>query len=305
MLTTFLNRFVNRQDCHYQQRSGGGYFLVKEPITDALLQQHLDGAITLGVPSVSEQQTCRWVCFDDDTDETQRLDWIEMLCDNDCLNPLKEGARDGRAGHLWLFFDQPLSVATAYDFGQIIKRTISLESLRLSGQVISVKELEFFPKQRTMKEGSIGNCVKMPLGIHKKLLPTIWRPSFANCESQMVEDQLQWFAEQPLSSAQTVIDLVSRTPVAEIKSLKNTKPKTSGDLLAMVPEWYPLVQLPSGEYQTRCPVCAQEGHDKSGNNLNIDSTGNLMCCHYGNRQHRFVQILQAFRQLRQQPIALT
>ena len=159
-----MNCFVNRLDCHYQQRDGGKYFLVKEPITETLISHHLLGTITLGVPSISEQQTCKWVCFDDDSDQPWRLDRIYEMLHNDSYHPLKEGARANRAGHIWLFFDEPLELKIAYDFGLIIKRGCGIAD-----------RLEYFPKQRIMQSNSIGNCVKMPCGIHRKLLPDILR----------------------------------------------------------------------------------------------------------------------------------
>jgi hypothetical protein len=122
---------------------------------------------------------------------------------------------------------------------------------------------------------------------------------FDNCKPELLP-QVDWLLEQPLSSSETFLSAIKvlPPPANEKASKKGKKARPKGNLLSLVPEEWPIVEQPNGEYRTKCPVCAQEGHDRSNSNLYIGDKGQVMFCHYGQGgEHTFMQILTAFRQL--------
>jgi hypothetical protein len=281
--------FSNRNDCYYRQRDTGAYLLVEEPITGDILRKHFSGEVTLCLPAISREGTCKYLAWDDDNDDPWRLNRIEMWLQSLHLNPLKEGARANRAGHIWIFLSEPLSSQEAFTFGQHSKI------------FNAIPDIEFFPKQATVKPGGVGNGIRLPLGHNRK--PGVARATslFSGCLSYDYRDQVQWVLQQPLSQTTNILQYLKSTALPIIDSKSKPRRKTvspQGSLLDLVPEDWPLKELPSGEIMTRCPMCDSEGHDKTAANLYINPQENVLYCHWNNGNHTFKQIISAFKLLK-------
>ena len=150
MINMFRQRFIQRDDCYPLQiaANGGGYTVIREPITDAVIANHLQGNKTIGLYS-SANSTTKWLCIDIDTLDKSELRKVQKRVSQLEIPFLTEFS--GKKGyHIWIFFDKPYS--------NRIARTL--------GQEISFGH-ETFPKQDYIESGKLGNLVKAPMGKHQ------------------------------------------------------------------------------------------------------------------------------------------
>lgn len=159
----FLWKFVSRRDLYARQLDTGAYFVVKKPITDKVIQSHLDGKNTCGTYVIDENGHINWICLDIDC-EIDKLPIYKVLAKH-IYDMFPEFERclefSGRRGyHVWLFLKEP----------QKPKFYLHLVKSRLLQNHINPKEIEVFPKNGTVKHTTkkLGNLVKLPFGIHQK-----------------------------------------------------------------------------------------------------------------------------------------
>ncbi len=169
-LPTYHDLFVHRNDLYAQQNPDGSYYRVNEPVTSALIESHLKGELTAAFyalkpdnpsPDVRERRpnpdnaTCKWVVVDAD-----REDGLELLLDyHRALRRRQvpshlESSRQGR-GHLWIF-TEPMSAKVARATIKGLLPDLPTESV------------ELFPKQDRLSGKGVGNCLRGPLGMHRK-----------------------------------------------------------------------------------------------------------------------------------------
>ncbi len=149
IINLFRQRFVQREDCYPLQIAGnGGYTVIREPLADAIIADHLQGNKTIGLYS-SPDSTTKWLCIDIDTMEESELRRVQKRVSQLSIPFLTEFS--GKKGyHIWIFFDKPYPNRIA----------------RALGQEISPSH-EIFPKQDHIEPGKLGNLVKAPLGTHQ------------------------------------------------------------------------------------------------------------------------------------------
>jgi len=146
----FRKRFVLREDCYPVQLGGdaGGYTVIREPLTDTVIAEHLQGARTIGL-YCSPDSTTKWLCIDIDTLDQAELRKVQNSVRQLEIPFLTEFS--GKKGyHIWIFFDKPYPNRIA----------------RALGQKIGPSH-EIFPKQDHIEPSKLGNLVKAPLGIHQ------------------------------------------------------------------------------------------------------------------------------------------
>lgn len=158
-----MKLFVHRRDVYaVQVQYGNEYIYVPryQPLTEDLVQQHLDGKITLGVYTLNVDNTVKWICFDIDHAHVKNPEETCQLILEKCISKFgAEAVRVEESGtplnfHVWLFFDEPVEARFA--------RALGLEVLK------GVEHVELFPKQTSLQGKQLGNLVKLPLGYHKK-----------------------------------------------------------------------------------------------------------------------------------------
>ena len=177
--------FAGREDVYARQwcRSSDrrvGYTPVREPLTPAVIRQHLLGSFTVGVYPIRLDQTALWFSIDLDI-RRNALD--EARSNHEYATELRRQMRDVGAGileelrslgieplfensgykgrHFWVFLQAPQEARVLYHLGRLLLP-------RLERRVPGSLSLEFFPKQAKRTGKGLGNLIKLPLGIHQR-----------------------------------------------------------------------------------------------------------------------------------------
>lgn len=166
-----LRLFVCREDAYGEQGYDGSYFKVNGIISDTLLQNHIDGKITIGAYCLNTKNKVQWICFDvdahpkdGDTEEDilQKQQKAEQeknaLCKflDDVMIPyILEASGTPFSYHVWLLL-QPVEAVKAREFGKAILKELG------------IKKMEVFPKQVQISRQGYGNLVKLPFATHRK-----------------------------------------------------------------------------------------------------------------------------------------
>lgn len=145
--------FIHRWDMYPRQLDGGNYICVKKPLTQKHILAHLRGDIIIGTYLLDTESHARFIVIDaDDQDQmTQLLATARSLAGDNIPSYLE---RSRRGGHLWFFFDQPVSGEDARSFGHGVMATHGLQGI------------ELYPKQDKLGDGP-GSLIRLPFGVHR------------------------------------------------------------------------------------------------------------------------------------------
>ena len=154
-LAAVLSRqFIQRWDLFCQQQDDGRYICVHERLQHDHMLEHLQGEITLGAYVLDGDSLGHYLIFDADNNP----DWRCLQAAAKALEAVDTTAyleKSRRGGHLWLFFEQPLTGDEIRRFGQGLMLHFGLGSL------------ELFPKQAQLAGGP-GSLIRLPFGVHRK-----------------------------------------------------------------------------------------------------------------------------------------
>ncbi len=206
----FAALFAGREDVYARQwyrakDAQTGYTPVHEPLTPAVVRNHLLGTFTAGVYPIRLDQTATWFAIDLDIrrpalDQARRdASYARELRDLTRRKGLKILAtltelgfeplfeNSGYKGrHYWVFLEEPEEAKVLHQCGRLLLA-------HLQQCVEQEFGLEFFPKQAQRTGKGLGNLIKLPLGVHRK---TGYRSAFLDAEGNAVK--------QPLALLQTV-----------------------------------------------------------------------------------------------------
>lgn len=148
--------------------------LTGDDLINHLIGKRDDCADVIGLYPMFPDETCNFLVFDfDNHDEENVLDdganigneWIDEvnamrdICAKNGVDVLVERSRSGKGAHVWLFFEEAISVALARRFGDAL----------LTKGVESVNQKTFksydrmIPAQDHMPVGGLGNLIALPL----------------------------------------------------------------------------------------------------------------------------------------------
>jgi len=130
---------------------------------------HLSGKRTLGVYQLADDDTVKWLCLDVDINKgnDSTADVLINLVQNHTKAlakvlkhlgiPFLVEFSGNRGYHLWIFFEEPVKAKLAMSLGRYISSQV---------EPPNTLHVEVFPKQTS--QGTYGNLVKLPMGIHQK-----------------------------------------------------------------------------------------------------------------------------------------
>jgi len=243
------------------RRTSEGISLISETIL-----RHLAGEITIGLYAINPATQCsKWVAIDADYENAVAdLLKLSLYLRQDGVASALENSH--RGGHLWIFLAEPLPARECrmYVCGLALRLGIPVKRGRQEG-------IEVFPKQDALKLGRYGNAIRGPLGIHRGAAQRFWFDGVG----EDFEAQMCYLNSLPK---------MTREQLARLIAGKAIPPQ----FLPPEPKAEPVIWRPTGwsEFRildhintklrkvgnnsvTRCPSCAEEGHDRSGDNLSI------------------------------------
>jgi superfamily II DNA or RNA helicase/very-short-patch-repair endonuclease len=136
------------------------------PVTDEVIRWHLSGRdsqgrdFIMGVYPMLQNETCHFLAADFDKENWQEdasafLDTCRRLS----LPAALERSRSGNGGHVWLFFEEALSVSLARKLGS----HVLTETMERRPEIGFGSYDRLFPNQDTLPKGGFGNLIALPL----------------------------------------------------------------------------------------------------------------------------------------------
>jgi superfamily II DNA or RNA helicase len=172
------------------------------PLTDQVIQNHLEGKITAGVYPLLKDDKCYFLAID--FDKQSWMDDIAAFCDT-CdglgIHVSLERSRSGNGGHVWIFFLDAIAASTARNLGcYLVTRTMSLYP-----QLSMDSYDRLFPNQDTIPKGGFGNLIALPL---QKMPAEKGNTLFLDDNFQPYKDQWNYLASVKRVASHTVDDIV-------------------------------------------------------------------------------------------------
>ncbi len=153
------------------------------PLSEDVIENHLRGNIVVGIYPMLQDETCCFLAMDfDEADWQSDISVFRDVCIKLNIPVAIERSRSGKGGHVWFFFEKPVSASLARKFG-----TILLTSSMSKRHEIQFKSYDrLFPSQDTMPKGGLGNLIALPL---QKTVREKSNSEFIDEHFQSYEDQ--------------------------------------------------------------------------------------------------------------------
>ena len=296
MARAFSELFVNRrayaiQSMRPHPESGRHYYYRPksqgsgEPAALSLetVRRHLAGELTIGIYAINPAtQRCKWTTIDADY-KTALEDLIKLqreLRDDGIAAALEKSKR---GGHLWIFFEQPVLAREAriYIYHLAARLDVQVKGAGLSDGI------EIFPKQDELRPNEFGNAIRAPLGVHWGARESRgWRYWYYGADYKL-EDQLAYLKSLPKVEEEHLRKTIAgkRIPqefVQRARRTENPKYFESKPGEFRILDYLEVRRQAGRNWVARCPSCAADGHDKSGDNLAISvEEPRKYCCWAG------------------------
>jgi hypothetical protein len=280
MVAHYFRLFVNRRAYtlqsnrphpktghHYYYRptdkaTGQGLSLISDTI-----QRHLEGEITIGLYAINPVNQCsKWLAIDADyPDALADLIKLGFCLKQDGVASALE--QSNRGGHLWIFMAEPLLARDCRIY-------VCDLALRLGIPIKHGKQregIEIFPKHDALKPGRYGNAIRGPLGIHRGAAQRFW---FCGTDPNL-EAQMSYLNSLPKVTRDQLVRLIAGKSMPPQLAPAGTKAELEMRRHAGWREFRILDHINTPLHRvghnnvTRCPSCAEDGHDRSGDNLSI------------------------------------
>jgi hypothetical protein len=129
--------------------------------------------------------------------------------------------------------------------------------------------IEVFPKHDALKSGRYGNAIRGPLGIHRGAHQRFW---FAGADED-VGAQMSYLDSLPKMTREQLARLIAGKTMPPQLAPSEPKPKVNATRyrggFRILEHISTGLRTVGHNNVTRCPSCAEEGHDRSGDNLSI------------------------------------
>ena len=125
--------------------------------------------------------------------------------------------------------------------------------------------IEVFPKQDVLKPGRFGSAIRGPLGIHRGAGQRFWFDG----ASEGIEEQMHYLNLLPKMTGNQLARLIAGKAIPP--QLRSPEPKsepvmwrpTGGPKFRILDHTHTKLFTVGHNNITRCPSCAEEGHDRS------------------------------------------
>jgi hypothetical protein len=236
-------------------------------LTSGTIRRHLEGEITIGLYAINPAtQRCKWVAIDgDDNDALADLIKLGYYLKQDGVESALE--KSNRGGHLWIFMAEPLLARDCRIY-------VCNLALRLGIRVKAGRQregIEIFPKHDALKPGRYGNAIRGPLGIHRGAAQRFWFYGAAeDIEAQMrYLNSLFKLTREHLAQLTAGKAMPPQLTLAEPRADPEMTRPVGGREFRILDHIGTPLRTVGHNNVTRCPSCAEDGHDRSGDNLSI------------------------------------
>jgi hypothetical protein len=269
--TLFVNRLAYTMQSIRPGDNGKHYYYRPKRdrrLTVGIIRNHLNGLVTIGLYSLNPQtQRSKWVAIDADyANALEDLLKLQWELHQDGVDSALERSR--RGGHLWIFMGQPLLAQQCRIYIYNLARRLRVP---VKGAAGLAEGIEVFPRQDQLGPDEFGNGIRGPLGIHRGAGKRYW---FYGADYN-IEAQLRY-----LERLKKISEPEMRRFIQGMEMPQEFRPKPKVELPPFDPnrrefrilDYLRPTRKRSGNYWTRCPSCAEQGHDRSGDNLAISVT---------------------------------
>jgi hypothetical protein len=280
MVADYFRLFVNRRAYTIQSQRphpGSGKHYYYSPsnkktgqgvgLTLDTIRRHLKGEITIGLYAINPLTQCsKWVAIDADyQDALADLSKIGFCLRQDGVASALE--KSHRGGHLWIFMGEPLPARDCRIY-------VCDLALHLGIRVKAGRQregIEVFPKHDALKPGRYGNAIRGPLGIHRGAGRRFW---FDGAEED-IEAQMRYLNSLSKLTREHLARLITgKTMPPQLAPLgPESQPKmrrhSDGREFRILDHINTPLHTVGHNTVTRCPSCAEEGNDRSEDNLSI------------------------------------
>ena len=281
VIKDYMHLFVNRRAYtvqsmrphpdtgrHYYFRPRGKGSNRAIALTEEIVREHLEGVITVGLYAISPStQRCKWVAIDADyKNSMDDLLKLQYYLGQDQVQAALEMSK--RGGHLWIFLATPLLAKECriYIYNLALRLGVPVKGAGLADGI------EIFPKHDRLNNGECGNAIRGPLGIHRGANRRFWfygaeytleaQMGYLKGLQRVREGELHGFIAGKTMPTNFVPATQEPRQAPRIQSGRQTP---IFDILRHVGK----VRKVGRNYVTRCPSCAEAGHDRGGDNLAI------------------------------------
>jgi len=296
MARAFSELFVNRraytiQSMRPHPESGRHYYFRPKSedggrpkgLSLEIVRQHLAGELTIGLYAINPvTQRCKWMAIDADyTTALEDLIKLQRQLRDDGIEAALEKSR--RGGHLWIFFERPVMARDARIYIYNVAGTLDVQ---VKGAGLP-DGIEIFPKQDELRPEEFGNAIRAPLGVHRGGRASRgWRYWYYGADYTL-NDQLAYLSRIPKVKEQHLQrmiagktlpqEFVQRARRAEMPKYIDSNP---GEFRIL--DHVEVKRQAGRNWVARCPSCAAQGHDRSGDNLAVSvEEPRKYCCWAG------------------------
>lgn len=237
------------------------------PLSEETLRKHLEGRLTIGLYAINPKtQRCRWVAIDADYDNAlEDLLKLQWELRQDGVDAALEKSR--RGGHLWIFAQEPLLARDCrvyiYNLASRLKVPV-----KATGPADGI---EVFPKQDCVSANEFGNALRGPLGVHQASKKRFWFYGAAySLESQI--DYLTSLKKITQAEMAVFVHGLEMPPEFSPPKMESApfRPPSNGRYREFrILDYVQVRRKMARNYWTQCPSCAQQGRDRSGDNLAV------------------------------------
>ncbi len=283
MAREFSELFVNRraytiQSLRPHPESGRHYYYRPrareggEPVELTLdtVRRHLAGELTIGIYAINPPtQRSKWMAIDADYKQAlEDLIKVQRQLQDDGIDAGLEKSR--RGGHLWFFFETPV---LARDARIYIHHVASTLDVHVKGRGLA-DGIEIFPKQDQLRPEEFGNAIRAPLGVHWGARESRgWRYWYYGADYNL-DDQLAYLRGLKRVQEEHLQRMIAGKTFPEgaedcVRRVDLPAPIESrpGDFRIL--DYVEVRRQVGRNWVARCPSCAAQGHDRSGDNLAI------------------------------------
>jgi hypothetical protein len=280
LVKAYIALFVNRtaytvQSTRPDPQSGRHYYYrPKEKTSGAALQltkktisDHLEGRLTIGLYAINpSNQRCKWVAIDADyRNAMDDLIKLQYQLTTDHVNSALEMSK--RGGHLWIFLAAPLLARQCriYIYDLAGKLGVPVKGTGLA------EGIEVFPKHDAIAAGTFGNAIRGPLGVHRGAGRRFWFYGADYTLEAQVEflKRLGKLSEEELDRFTAGKDVPAEVRQTASAALRLKAQCAGSKSMFCILDYVGKTRVVGKNYVTRCPSCAQTGHDRGGDNLAV------------------------------------